>query len=157
MGGGVLHPSLHPLQFGTAQDVLNWQSDIPLTIQDCWLPTAHLPASLIIPLPLPCQPYQWLTAPLLAQLPPTALPCCPGYPQLPFPASLVTSNCPPLQAWLFSTTLPARHLVMAIFDHIGKAIFHYLGVAILYRVWGLICILPLYYVGFLHTHVKYVF
>ena len=28
---------------------LNEELDIPLTIQDCWLPTVHLPAFLITP------------------------------------------------------------------------------------------------------------
>ncbi|EPQ15317.1 F-box only protein 31 [Myotis brandtii] len=34
---------------GMSNCPFNEQSDIPLTIQDCWLPTAHLPACLIAP------------------------------------------------------------------------------------------------------------
>ena len=62
--GSVPQPNLYPLQSGTPQgSSLNKQSDIPLTIKDCWLPTAHLPAFLIAPIHF-CLPA--LTTPLLA-------------------------------------------------------------------------------------------
>ena len=41
---GCLAAHLGPIPVGSG---LNGQLDIPLTIQDCWLPTAHLPASMI--------------------------------------------------------------------------------------------------------------
>nr|KAF6379003.1 hypothetical protein mMyoMyo1_009873 [Myotis myotis] len=64
-GGRSPQPSLHPLQLGplvgcpTARSQgsgLNRHSDIPLTIRDHWLLTAHLPACLITPNCLPCRP-----------------------------------------------------------------------------------------------------
>ena len=45
---------------------LKGQSDIPLTIQDCWLPTAHLPAFLIASNRFCCQPDHPLTTPMPA-------------------------------------------------------------------------------------------
>nr|KAF6382536.1 hypothetical protein mPipKuh1_008898 [Pipistrellus kuhlii] len=68
----------HPLQSGTPQgmsDCLS-QSDNPLTIQDNWLLTAHLPAYMIASNCTPC----WL-----------------GHPSLPPSASLVTLHFQPCQ------------------------------------------------------------
>nr|KAF6318603.1 hypothetical protein mPipKuh1_008607 [Pipistrellus kuhlii] len=105
---------------------LNGQLDIPLTIQDYWLPIAGLPASLITPNYFPtsliniynnCSPAGPIApnCPLLQPwLPPIALPCrlgptappppkCPHFrpgpptpKKMPFPAGLIPCNCFPL-------------------------------------------------------------